>query len=303
MLLLFSEFFKSVAQLLQIYMANTILHQLLDSSFVSKISSNILIIGSFFLLNAGKFAKLVLFLLDDFAHDSANYVTLATAPDTMISFWVKAYPYWTVFMFFWDIIPMDCAMLIVANRKKNLPFFDIVRAIWVMDKWIFGLNGLQFLSVGIYYSLQFARYYTNLLLNDRSWYAMNGVYQLIIALHSILLYLTTIRVKVNLLKGLAGAAKEKAELKRSKSSSKMLVRVNTLKRVVMGYLSPMPKKHGFGSTKVALRAPGVVQMDHFWDDQGKDTILKNHEVSDLPTIRFDKGGLSEKRDLLSRSKE
>ena len=269
-------------------------------------STNIFILCSFVLLNAGKFAKLVLYLLSDFAPDedqAANYITLATAPDTMISFWVKAYPYWTVVMFFWDIIPMNCAMLIVANRKKNLPFFGIVRAIWVMDKWIFGLNGLQFLSVAIYYSLQFARYYTNLLLNDRSWFAMNGVYQLIIALHSILLYLITIRVKVNLLKGLAGAGKEKAELKRSKSSSKMLVRVNTLKRVVMGYLNPMSKKPELGATKVALRAPGVVQMQNFWDDQGKDTILKNQQVSDLPTIRFDKGGLSEKRDLLSRSKE
>ena len=116
--------------------------------------------------------------------------------------WATAANYWTVFMFFWNIIPMNMALIQLAQRKKNLSFEKTIQEIVKMDTdmQIRILNALHVLIVIAYTALTVIRDNSSILGNDRSSLAFGGVFFWLLATHCMINFFLTEAVKVILVK-------------------------------------------------------------------------------------------------------
>lgn len=121
------SFFLFICTFLSLYVMVTVtsltLHRILNSSARKKAFSSIFVVMEFLSLSGGKFASIVLLLLSDndkSQTDNEYFYYLANRLDSPLSTWEStAFSYVTLFVFFWNTVPMNLALYQIANRKSR----------------------------------------------------------------------------------------------------------------------------------------------------------------------------------------
>ena len=133
------------------------------------------------------------------SHEYFSYRNLATDTDSWVSKWNQINPYWNLFMFCWNIIPMNIAIFQIANRKKTkyTTFLNALQNVKKLDQKgaLAILNMIHLFNIILYYILSYCIYNTTTFSNDRYQLAVKSIMTSCIAYHCILNYFFTGRVK------------------------------------------------------------------------------------------------------------
>ena len=196
-----------------VLIASETVHHLLDSSRLTKRLTTVIIIICWATLGWGRLASQICVRLTDGLEPQSElwlyYYTLFASQDSILFKWRTLSVYWTIFMFVWNVIPMNYALFQIANRKKSIGLFKSVEMLWGKDKHIFTINFAQILVITCFFVLRMIQTYTSILGNDRSHIAASSILDFFISFHCILLYFMTIRVKKLLIR-LLGRSKKKS---------------------------------------------------------------------------------------------
>lgn len=96
--------------------------------------------------------------------------------------------YWFLFVFLWDLIPMNYAAYLIANRKGNLKLNQVLPTLMSMKSnryWIL-VNIGQILIIAIFYIITCLGTYSLVFKSDRSILAGSGIRLSLISLHTVL---------------------------------------------------------------------------------------------------------------------
>lgn len=204
-LLLFNFILSYIARYLCVFIASTTLYRVANIQPFTQNVTNASIFFLFVLLGFGNLLDYILRLI--FAYQTSievkkNPIFYLFVPRSFWIAWSTAASYWTVFMFFWNIIPMNIALIQLAQRRKNLSFEKTVQEIIKMDTdmQIRILNALHILIVIAYTVLTVFRDNTTILGNDRSALAFGGVFLWLLATHCMVNFFLTEAVKGILVK-------------------------------------------------------------------------------------------------------
>lgn len=196
-----------------VLMASDTVHHLLDSLLLTKRLTTVLITICWATLGWGRLASHICVRLTDSLDPESEmwsyYYALFASKDSIIFKWKTFLVYWTIFMFVWNLIPMNYALFQIANRKKSIGLYKSVEMLWGIDKHIFSINLAQILVITFFFVLRIIQSYTSILGNDRSHMAASSILDFFVSFHCILLYLMTIRVKKLLIR-LLGRSKKKS---------------------------------------------------------------------------------------------
>ena len=133
------------------------------------------------------------------SHEYFSYRNLATDTDSWVSKWNQINTYWNLFMFCWNIIPMNIAIFQIANRKKTkyTTFLNALQNVKKLDQKgaLAILNMIHLFNIILYYILSYCIYNTTTFSNDRYQLAVKSIMTSCIAYHCILNYFFTGRVK------------------------------------------------------------------------------------------------------------
>ena len=133
------------------------------------------------------------------SHEYFSYRNLATDTDSWVSKWNQINTYWNLFMFCWNIIPMNIAIFQIANRKKTkyTTFLNALQNVKKLDQKgaLAILNMIHLFNIILYYILSYCFYNTTTFSNDRYQLAARSLVTSCIAYHCILNYFFTERVK------------------------------------------------------------------------------------------------------------
>ena len=183
------------------------LHRILNSSARTKVLSTIFVVMVFLSLSGGKFASIVLLLLSDNATsqtDTEYFYYLANRLDSPLSTWANtAFSYVTLFVFFWNTVPMNIALYQIANRKSraNRTNYSALNATFKIDPngTVWYLNLINVAIIVLYYVISFIATETTILGNDRAQLAISSINFVLVGLHCIVNFKLTDRVREILL--------------------------------------------------------------------------------------------------------
>lgn len=172
---------------LNIAIATHTFHRVGGFSNIEQIAINVCIVTIGISLCLGLLIYEVIMLILSFQDNVKAYSSLYESLAIAAS-WKESARYFVVFMFVWDLLPMNVAFFRLVQKKKNLTFMNTVNEMLLIDKnrRFQKTNILQVLVIILYYILGTLYSTTLIFQNDRNVLGVVFIKFLLLASHSCL---------------------------------------------------------------------------------------------------------------------